>query len=98
MRVHASLTPFWAHFFRSILGAEGIDAEIRQEEMVGLAGALPVDICLVEVWVKQADEARARTLLEGQPNGTLEQRCKDCGETNPPGFEICWKCDRVLVA
>lgn len=99
VRVHRSLTPFEAHFMRTILVAEGIDAVVRQEALAGLGGVLPIDHCLVEVWVPVQDQARAEQLLSAQSAaGSPEHQCRECGEANPPGFEICWKCERVLVA
>ncbi len=98
VRVHRCQTPFEAHFMRSILVAEGIDAVVRQEALAGLGGVLPLDHCLVEVWVPERDAARAEELLSAQNSGAPERQCRECGEANPPGFEICWSCDRVLVA
>ena len=57
VRVHRCNTPFEAHFYRTILVAEGIDAVVKREALAGLGGLLPIDHCLVEVWVPVADEA-----------------------------------------
>lgn len=97
VRVHRCTTPFEAHFYRTILVAEGIDAVVKREALAGLGGVLPLDHCLVEVWVPVADEARAAALLDARAPPGAELRCRECGELSPPGFEICWQCDRVLV-
>lgn len=99
VRVSGSSTPFEAHFFRTILVAEGIDAVVRREALAGLGGLLPFEHCQVEVWVPAKDAERAEALLRVQARTTeADHHCRGCGEANPPGFEICWKCDRVLVA
>ena len=65
-----------------------------------LAGELPIEASLPQVWVeKDHDAARARELIDeylrASPNGP-PRRCPHCGEENPGTFETCWSCGRSL--
>lgn len=65
-----------------------------------LAGELPIEASLPQVWVeKDRDAARARELIDeylrASPNGPPRQ-CPHCGEENPGTFETCWSCGRSL--
>lgn len=105
-----------AHIVKGALEAEGIPAEVRNEGQMQLAGGLPVDQCLAEVWVEEHAARRAARVVESLlstnqdgalsvvvdgPEGRLssapEWSCRDCGEGNPVGFELCWSCQRERI-
>lgn len=90
-----AIATLWA----DALQQAGLAASVQRFYLGGLAGELPPDQCLPEVWlVHDADESRARALLESLQN--LPQRrwvCR-CGETVEGGFEQCWQCGADMPA
>jgi hypothetical protein len=67
-----------------------------------IAGELPIDSSLPQIWVENpGDAARARELIDAyhrsSPTGPA-LRCPKCGEENPPSFELCWSCGTGLGA
>ena len=77
----------------------GIVASMQRQFLSSVAGELPPDQCLPEVWVTHDEqEAAARALLHQLQ--TLPQRrwrCA-CGELVEGGFESCWNCGRAMPA
>jgi hypothetical protein len=76
-----------------VLRQAGIAASMQRYYLGAVAGELPPDQCLPEVWLTHDhQEAEARTLLHDLSN--LPQRrwlCR-CGEMVEGGFEECWRC------
>jgi hypothetical protein len=75
----------------------GVAASVQRYFLGSVAGELPPDQCLPEVWVTHAaDEARAKGLLDRLQN--LPQNCWlcSCGETVEGGFEACWNCGLAM--
>lgn len=62
IRIFSTPVTAIAHILRDALAVDGIDAKVRDGNM-HLAGGLPLDACLAEVWVRPEDEARAMTTL-----------------------------------
>lgn len=84
-----AIATLWA----DALAVEGIEASVQRQYLVGLAGELPPDQCLPEVWVHHAtQEARARTLLHHLQNVPQRRWQCVCGELVEGGFEQCWNC------
>ena len=75
----------------------GIAASVQRQFLSSLAGQLPPDQCLPEVWLTHDEQApRARALLDALQH--LPQRrwlCR-CGETVEGGFEQCWRCGALM--
>lgn len=84
-----AIATLWA----DALNAEGIAASVQRQYLVAVAGELPPDQCLPEIWIDHPQqEARARQLLHDLQH--LPQRrwlCR-CGELVEGGFEQCWNC------
>ncbi len=78
------------------LGAAGIEASVQRAYASGIAGHIPPDQCLPEVWVEdEAQWARAEALLaewRHQPSRTWA--CPQCLEIVEGPFELCWNCGR----
>ena len=76
----------------------GIDATVQRAYASGIAGEIPPDQALPEVWVVEASEhARALQLLHEllhQPH--RRWLCKSCGELVEGPFEQCWNCGALL--
>ncbi len=72
---------------------EGIDASVQRQYLSGVAGELPPDQCLPEVWIHDSDqETRARELLYHLQHVPQHRWVCTCGELVEGGFEQCWNC------
>ena len=82
-----------------LLADRGIRARIFNANASSLAGELPIDATLPQVWVDDpADAARAREVIEAflrLPAGAA-RKCPGCGEENPGSFDLCWSCGAGL--
>src|SRR5690348_4290796 len=78
------------------LGEHGIAARILNANASSLAGELPIDASLPQVWVDDAAQAqRARAVIDEYLRGRHAGpawKCPQCGEENPSSFETCWAC------
>jgi hypothetical protein len=85
-----ALATLWA----DQLASAGIAANVQRAYASGIAGEIPPDQALPEVWVLDAaDHARAKALLHEllhQPH--RHWLCHACGETVDGPFEQCWNC------
>lgn len=79
----------------------GIAFRKSGENTASLAGPLPVNESIIELWVPEqlADRAR-RVLFELQtsPVDVTELPCPYCGEVNPRNFDLCWSCHAEIKA
>lgn len=93
-------TPGRIAFFKDILEAEDIRTFVRNENMSGTEGMIPIfhpGLCIVN----DRDEVRARELIaENQPSDISDTApeivCPACGEKNPGNFASCWNCEAEL--
>lgn len=89
-----ALATLWAEQ----LGHAGIDACVQRAHACAIAGQVPPDQCLPEVWV--IDDARtdeARALLHAWQH--LPERrwaCRGCHEIVEGPFEQCWNCGAAM--
>jgi hypothetical protein len=82
--------------FKNLLEQSGISCLIKNRELGGGLGDLPVLDCAPELWVldgRNADRATAliRDSVRPTTNGT-PWRCTRCGAENEPQFGACWGC------
>src|SRR5690606_28394650 len=85
-----------AHLMVERLRQCGIEAVIRNRELQGALGELPMtllpDVCVL----READQENARLQIAAVVNNydpsSPEIACGACGELNPSNFELCWKC------
>lgn len=84
-----AIATLWA----DALAVEGIATSVQRQYLGGVAGELPPDQCLPEVWIQDAaQEMRARKLLYDLQHVPQHRwRCV-CGELVEGGFEQCWAC------
>lgn len=91
-----------AHLLLHRLMRAGIEARVFNEHAQGGLGEIPFTQAWAEIWIMENTQvARARAILkefEDSPVTLTAQQCGACGETNPPGFEICWYCGSALPA
>ena len=85
-----ALATLWA----DMLTHAGIDATVQRMYASSIAGELPPDQAMPEVWVSEDGELeRARSLLE-QLRHPVHRRwaCPACHEQIDGPFEQCWNC------
>jgi hypothetical protein len=71
----------------------GIDASMQRYYLGSIAGDLPPDQCLPEVWLMHEEqEAAARALLRDLQRVPQRRWQCGCGELVEGGFEQCWNC------
>jgi hypothetical protein len=75
----------------------GIAASVQRQHLLAVAGHLPPDQCLPEVWLTHdQQEPQARELLSDlQHLPQRRWRCA-CSEAVEGGFEQCWSCGRLM--
>lgn len=84
-----AIAALWA----DVLQQAGFDASVQRYFLGSVAGELPPDQCLPEVWLMHDEQApQARELLHSlQHMPQRRWRCA-CGELVEGGFEQCWHC------
>jgi hypothetical protein len=91
-----ALATLWADQLR----AAGIAASVQRAFAGGIAGELPPDQCLPEVWVADDDQlGTARRLLDEW--GRLPHKrwaCPGCHEIVDGPFDACWNCGTAMPA
>ncbi len=92
--VFTHVNPMLVQYAAQLLRQNGIDVALRNEFVTSVMGSgAPCD-AWTEVWVDEANEARALDLLQrmtSEPEGEAWV-CTVCGEQNDASFEACWKC------
>ncbi|MBN8508171.1 MAG: DUF2007 domain-containing protein [Burkholderiales bacterium] len=85
-----ALATLWA----DQLCAAGIDASVQRAWAGSIAGEIPPDQALPEVWVTdEARHAEAQALLhELRHPPWHEWVCRECLERVEGPFEVCWNC------
>lgn len=85
-----ALATFWA----DVLTQAGIGATVQRAWASSIAGEIPPDQALPEVWVRDdGDLDAARRLLDDlRRTPQREWVCRACGERVEGGFEQCWNC------
>jgi hypothetical protein len=90
-----SSLPDTAHF-KNLLEHAGVGCLIKNRELGGGLGDLPVFDCAPEIWVLDDAEAeRAAAVIRDSVRPTPSAtpwRCPRCGEDNEPQFAACWSC------
>ena len=98
-RVHAAANLPEAHLLVDLLADRGIRARVLNANASSLAGELPIDAAMPQVWVDNPDDAaRAREVIETfvrTPAGA-PRKCPACGEDSPGAFDLCWSCGAGL--
>ena len=91
-----ALATLWA----DQLGAAGVGASVQRAYASGIAGHIPPDQSLPEVWVDDDTQfARAQALLdEWQHVPSRTWACPHCREIVEGPFELCWNCGTLRPA
>jgi len=88
-----AIATLWADSLRQA----GIDASVQRQFLTSVAGELPPDQCLPEIWLRHDDQlAQARVLLNDLQHVPQRRWVCRCGETVEGGFEQCWACGALM--
>ena len=90
-----AIATLWADALRQA----GFSASVQRYFLSGIAGELPPDQCLPEIWLDDAAQAPdARALLDALQNMPQRRWLCACGEIVEGGFEQCWHCGAAMPA
>jgi hypothetical protein len=90
-----AIATLWAHALRE----EGVAASVQREYLGAVAGQLPPDQCLPEIWIEDdAQMAQAEAVLHDLRNRPQRRWHCRCGELVEGGFEQCWQCGAMMPA
>jgi hypothetical protein len=92
-----ALATLWA----DMLTQGGYATVVQRAYASGIAGEIPPDQALPELWLQDddADPAAARRLLDALRSGpTRRWACPGCGEVIDGPFEQCWNCGAAMPA
>lgn len=91
-----ALATLWA----DMLTHGGIDATVQRAYASGIAGELPPDQALPEVWVMDDERLEAARTLLAQLRHAPHRRwvCPACDELVDGPFEQCWNCGAAMPA
>ena len=90
-----AIAALWA----DTLQQAGFSASVQRYFLGGIAGELPPDQCLPEVWLTHDhEEPAARKLLDDLQHTPQRRWLCVCGETVEGGFESCWQCGVAMPA
>ena len=91
-----ALATLWA----DMLTHAGIAATVQRAYASSIAGELPPDQALPEVWVSDDAQLEAARTLLAQLRHPPSRRwlCPGCGEIVEGPFEQCWNCGTAMPA
>ena len=89
-----AIATLWADLLRQ----GGIEASVQRAYASSIAGELPPDQCLPEVWVMQDEQYRDAALLLRQLRYLPWRHwvCQACHEHIEGPFEQCWSCGGAM--
>ena len=89
-----AIATLWADLLREA----GIATTVQREFSAGIAGQIPPDQALPEVWVQHDEQhARAMVLLHELTNVPARLwDCPACKERVDGPFEQCWNCGAAM--
>ena len=90
-----AIATIWADLLREA----GIAVTLQRVFASGLAGEIPPDQALPEVWIADDDQLdAARTLLDQLRHPPFRRWvCGQCGELIEGPFTQCWKCGAAMA-
>jgi hypothetical protein len=89
-----ALATLWA----DLLSNAGVPTTVQRQYASSIAGEVPPDQTLPELWVQDADQLEhARGLLHVLRNPPHRRwACRGCGELIDGPFEQCWNCGAAM--
>jgi hypothetical protein len=89
-----ALATLWA----DLLTHAGVPTTVQRQYASSIAGEVPPDQTLPELWVADAEqfETAGRLLEELRNPPNRRWKCQTCGELVDGPFEQCWRCGAVM--
>jgi hypothetical protein len=89
-----------ATLWADLLGQAGVSASVQRAFAGSIAGQIPPDQALPEVWIADdEDPQRAQALLDAlRAPQSRRWHCRGCGELVEGPFEQCWNCGAAMPA
>ena len=89
-----ALATLWA----DLLSHAGVPTTVQRQYASSIAGEVPVDQTLPELWVQDGDQLeQARRLLHELRNPPHRRwACAGCGELIEGPFDQCWNCGAAM--
>lgn len=87
-----------AQVWADLLCEAGYPASVQRQYLSSVAGELPPDQCLPEIWLLHDEHFDAAQALLSEL-ARVPQRlwhCPACGEEIEGGFEQCWNCGALM--
>lgn len=83
-----------AQLWADLLCEAGYPATVERRYLGSVAGELPPEQCLPELWLRHDEHLDAARALLGELERLPQHRwrCPSCGEQIEGGFEQCWAC------
>jgi rubrerythrin len=99
-KIYSSQDVSEIEILRGLLAEEGIETTVLNEDVGEVAGMVPFDKAMPELWVKNDDEeGRALEIVKKMDSGEIRKslggqpwKCPQCGEAIERQFTACWKC------
>ena len=91
---NAAIAQIWA----DLLCEAGYPATVQRQFLSSVAGELPPDQCMPEIWLRHDEHhAAARALLDELARVPQRRwQCPQCGEQIEGGLEQCWACGALM--
>lgn len=93
--VYSSSNSLLVNHLRNLFESAGIAVQMKNEFLYSAAGELPPTATWPELWVEEADLARAEAVLAeafADKSDLPHWQCSRCGEWIEGQFDLCWQC------
>ncbi|HAT26768.1 MAG TPA: hypothetical protein DCS89_07135 [Gammaproteobacteria bacterium] len=102
-RIYVADSVPMAWHMANVLEHQGIQALVKNDRLYSVAGAVPINECMPEVWIRNdLDYIRAgRIIKEFESSAIIEEPdwwCRACAEVNAGNFDLCWNCQTERLA
>ncbi len=102
IEIYKAPTPQDAYILLALLEAEGVDAVVENDKLFNMVGELPYsgEILPSVVITDNSQKNKALNIVNSYIDNlnkkcdNKEWICKECGESNPDSFELCWSCQK----
>lgn len=99
-KVYSAASLMEAYLVRDMLGHSGIEARVLNENLLSIAGEIPLHHARPEVWILHPDDRQRALAVAREMDSPVAAQpgvfCPGCHEENPKNFELCWHCGRGL--
>lgn len=89
-----------ASLWRDMLAQAGFAVSVQRAFASSIAGQIPPDQALPEIWVEDDDQLEAARALLAQLQRPAWRQwvCRSCGEHIDGPFDQCWSCGAAMPA